>query len=77
FKRKYNLFASVRRFMLLAYVVAIHPMIEITGVLAKGIKKVVLTTGITSLKLHAVYFYFTTLKIFNVRKYFIFKNESL
>ena len=41
-------------------------MIEITGVLAKGIKKVVLTTGITSLKLHAVYFYFTTLKIFNV-----------
>ncbi|MGU9230490.1 hypothetical protein ACV3Y3_10735, partial [Clostridium perfringens] len=38
FKRKYNLFASVRRFMLLAYVVAIHPMIEITGVLAKGIK---------------------------------------
>ncbi|MDU4221845.1 MAG: hypothetical protein E7I12_12665, partial [Clostridium perfringens] len=39
FKRKYNLFASVRRFMLLAYVVAIHLMIEITGVLAKGIKK--------------------------------------
>ncbi|EOG6179722.1 hypothetical protein ACLFV9_002399, partial [Clostridium perfringens] len=31
-------FASVRRFILLAYVVAIHPMIEITGVLAKGIK---------------------------------------
>ncbi|WP_322387636.1 hypothetical protein, partial [Clostridium perfringens] len=39
FKLKYNLFASVRQFMLLAYVVAIHPMIEITGVLAKGIKK--------------------------------------
>ncbi|MDU4221552.1 MAG: hypothetical protein E6311_10100, partial [Clostridium perfringens] len=38
FKRKYNLFASVIRFILLAYVVAIHPMIEITGVLAKGIK---------------------------------------
>ncbi|MGU8211611.1 hypothetical protein ACV3U9_13940, partial [Clostridium perfringens] len=37
FKRKYNLFASVRRFILLVYVVAIHPMIEITGVLAKGI----------------------------------------
>ncbi|EOU2008140.1 hypothetical protein C5S25_02815, partial [Clostridium perfringens] len=41
FKRKYNLFASVRRFILLVYVVAIHPMIEITGVLAKGIKKIV------------------------------------
>ncbi|MDM0458724.1 hypothetical protein QTG90_13875, partial [Clostridium perfringens] len=39
FKRKYNLFASVRRFMFLAYVAAIHLMIEITGVLAKGIKK--------------------------------------
>ncbi|WP_322386739.1 hypothetical protein, partial [Clostridium perfringens] len=39
FKRKHNLFESVIRFMLLAYVVAIHPMIEITGVLAKGIKK--------------------------------------
>ncbi|WP_206528915.1 hypothetical protein, partial [Clostridium perfringens] len=38
FKRKYNLFESVRQFILLAYVVAIHPMIEITGVLAKGIK---------------------------------------
>ncbi|WP_415313531.1 hypothetical protein, partial [Clostridium perfringens] len=38
FKRKYNLFASVRRFIFLAYVVAIHPMIEIKGVLAKGIK---------------------------------------
>ncbi|WP_279510405.1 hypothetical protein, partial [Clostridium perfringens] len=38
FKRKYNLFESVRQFILLAYVVEIHPMIEITGVLAKGIK---------------------------------------
>ena len=39
-KLKYNLFASVRRFILLAYVAARTPMIEITGVLAKGINTI-------------------------------------